>query len=87
MYCKRIEVYVRANNSRADDLSKEELQKRLEEDYELDISVSNNKVTATSGGSIAGDAIEGDLYAHTSGGNIALTNWPAAWKLPPAAGQ
>jgi hypothetical protein len=42
----RIEVYVRANNSKENDLSKDEIQKRLNEDYDLTISVSNNKVTA-----------------------------------------
>lgn len=43
----RIEVYVRANNRREVDLTKEEIAKRLSEDYDLNISVSNNKVTAT----------------------------------------
>jgi len=44
----RIEVYVKPNNNNgdADVLSKEEIQKRLTEDYNLNISVSNNKVTA-----------------------------------------
>lgn len=42
----RIEVYIRANNGRDNTLSKEEIEKRLAEDYELTISVSNNKLTA-----------------------------------------
>lgn len=42
----RIEVYVRANNRRDTELTKEEIAKRLNEDYDLNISVSNNKVTA-----------------------------------------
>jgi hypothetical protein len=42
----RIEVYVRPNNGKENTLTKEELQQRLAEDYELTISVSNNKLTA-----------------------------------------
>ena len=42
----RIEVYVQQNNSRLNTLSKEEIQKRLDEDYEMNIDVSNNKLTA-----------------------------------------
>ncbi len=41
----RVEVFVRANNNQ-DNLSKEEIKKRLDESYNLNISVSNNKVTA-----------------------------------------
>ena len=41
----RIEVYVSPNNNK-NDLSKEEIQKRLNELYDLDISVANNKLTA-----------------------------------------
>lgn len=40
----RVEVYVRGNNGR--DLSKEEIQKRLDEYYELTVTVENHKVTA-----------------------------------------
>ena len=43
----RIEVYVSPNNGK-DNLSKEEIQKRLDENYDLNIGVSNNKLTATS---------------------------------------
>ena len=42
----RVEVYIRGNNGRDNTLSKEEITKRLSEDYDLTISVSNNKVTA-----------------------------------------
>lgn len=44
----RIEVYVNTNNKRSGDerLSKEEIQKRLDADYELTISVNNGKVGA-----------------------------------------
>lgn len=43
----RIEVYVYPNNSKDDDLSKEEIQKRVTEKYDLEIKVVNNKLTAT----------------------------------------
>ena len=42
----KIEVYVSANNNR-NELSKEEIQQRLNEMYNLTISVANNKLTAT----------------------------------------
>jgi DUF4097 and DUF4098 domain-containing protein YvlB len=44
----RIEVYVNRNNNRNGDseLSKEEIQQRLNDDYNLDVSVSNGKLTA-----------------------------------------
>jgi hypothetical protein len=41
----RIEVYVSANNNR-NELSKEEIQQRLNELYSLNISIVNNKLTA-----------------------------------------
>lgn len=41
----RIEVYVQPNNNR-DDITKEEIRKRLEEDYNLEVSVSAGKLTA-----------------------------------------
>ncbi len=40
----RIEVYVRGNNDR--EFSKEEIQQRLNDDYELTVSVVNHKLTA-----------------------------------------
>jgi hypothetical protein len=42
----KIEVYVRANNGRDNTLTKDEIKKRLEEYYDLTISVSSNKLTA-----------------------------------------
>lgn len=41
----RVEVYVNANNS-SDNLSKEEIKRRLEENYDLDVSLSNNTLGA-----------------------------------------
>jgi len=41
----RVEVYITSNNNK--ELTKEEIQKRLDEKYNLNISVANNKVTAT----------------------------------------
>ncbi len=43
----RLEVYVQQNNGKNSSLSKEEIKKRLEEEYDLNISVNDNKVTAT----------------------------------------
>ena len=42
----RIEVYVEQNNFRFSALSKEEIKKRLDEDYDMTIEVNNNKLTA-----------------------------------------
>jgi hypothetical protein len=43
----RLEVYVKKNNNRGGEtLSDEEVQKRLSEDYDLNIDVSNGKVSA-----------------------------------------
>ncbi len=41
----RIEVYVNKNNN-GSDLSKDEIQKRINEDYDFNISVENNNITA-----------------------------------------
>jgi len=44
----RVEVYISSNNGRNNDaLSKEEIQKRLDEEYDLNISLNGNKLTAT----------------------------------------
>jgi hypothetical protein len=43
---QRVEMYVRSND-RHNDLSKAEIQKKLDEDYIIDISVANNKLTAS----------------------------------------
>jgi hypothetical protein len=40
----RVEIYVHGNNNQ--DLSKEEIDKRLAQDYELDVSVSNHELHA-----------------------------------------
>jgi hypothetical protein len=42
----RIEVYITASNGRHNTLSKEEIQKRLDADYELNITTANGKLTA-----------------------------------------
>ncbi len=42
----RIEVYVSENNGRLSNLSKEEIQKRLEEDYEFSVTSSDHKLIA-----------------------------------------
>lgn len=42
----RIEVYVRANGGINNKLDKEEIQQRLNEDYELTVSVNDNELTA-----------------------------------------
>jgi hypothetical protein len=44
----RIEVYITSNNGRENSLSKEEIQKRLSEDYEFSITASGGKLTAIS---------------------------------------
>lgn len=41
----RIEVYIRQNNN-GGELSKDEIQKKLDEDYNLNVSVESNKLTA-----------------------------------------
>src|SRR6187401_860375 len=40
----RIEVYIKGNNG--NDLSKDEIKKRLDEDYDLEVSASGGKLTA-----------------------------------------
>jgi DUF4097 and DUF4098 domain-containing protein YvlB len=41
----RVEVYIRGNNNR--ELSKEEIQKHLDEDYDMNISVNGHELSAT----------------------------------------
>jgi len=43
----RVEMYVYPNNGRKNSLSKDEIEKKLAEDYDINISLSNNKITAT----------------------------------------
>ncbi|MFI5186640.1 MAG: DUF4097 family beta strand repeat-containing protein [Chitinophagales bacterium] len=83
----RIEVYVSTTNNR-NSLSKEEIQKRLDELYDLNISVSNNKLTATAKRKQRMDDWKKSLSISfkvfvtkdvstdltTSGGSISLTN-------------
>ncbi|MFI5192730.1 MAG: DUF4097 family beta strand repeat-containing protein [Chitinophagales bacterium] len=42
----RIEVYVSGNNRRLSGLTKEDIQKRLDEDYNFSVTVDNHKLTA-----------------------------------------
>lgn len=42
----KIEVYVNANNNGDKELNRDEIARRLQEDYDLTIEVANNKVTA-----------------------------------------
>ena len=83
----RVEVYINANNS-SDDLSKEEIKRRLEENYTLDVSLSNNTLGAVAKPKernmnwkkslsisfkvFAPKNVNSDLA--TSGGSISLTN-------------
>jgi len=83
----RIEVYVSPNNNR-NNLSKEEIQQRLNELYDLNISVANNKLTATAKRKQKLDDWKKSLNISfrvfvtkdvstdlsTSGGSISLTN-------------
>ena len=83
----RIEVYVWASNGRDRDLSKEEIKKRLEEDYDLTVSTENHKLTAIAKPKHdfhnwnRGLSISFKVYVphtastdlRTSGGNISLT--------------
>jgi DUF4097 and DUF4098 domain-containing protein YvlB len=87
----RVEVYVWGNNGH-DDLSKEEIKKRLDEDYDLVISMSDHKLTATAkpkqhmdnwrhGLSISFRVyapVESSTLLRTSGGNIAIKNLSGA---------
>jgi DUF4097 and DUF4098 domain-containing protein YvlB len=82
----RIEVYIKGNNGH--DLSKEEIEKRLARDYDMDISANNHQLTATvkrkheiadwheslsiSFKIYVPEATATDL--HTSGGGIMLDN-------------
>jgi DUF4097 and DUF4098 domain-containing protein YvlB len=85
----RIEVYIRPSNGKDDrTYSKEEIQQRLTEMYDLDVSVANNKLTATAKSKerirdwkkalsisfriFVPKNISTDLS--TSGGSISLTN-------------
>jgi DUF4097 and DUF4098 domain-containing protein YvlB len=43
----RVEVFVWPNNGNKNSLSKDEIDQRIKEDYDLTVSVSNNKLTAS----------------------------------------
>src|SRR6185312_15788771 len=82
----RIEVYVRGNNDNK--LSKEEIQKRLDEDYSLEVAVKDNQLVAIAKQknrmlnwkkalSIAFKVYVGgkiDSKLSTSGGSISISN-------------
>jgi hypothetical protein len=83
----RVEVYIRGNNGR--ELSKEEIKRRLDEDYDLDVSVSGHEVHAIAKNKHHGNwdsnrsiSISFKIYVpqqvntdlRTSGGGISLDN-------------
>lgn len=86
----RLEVYIRGNHDNNDDrdLSKEEIEKRLNEQYDLTITVNDHKLTAIAKPKVRNmnwrkaltisfkayvpQAVSSDLQ--TSGGNISLKN-------------
>jgi hypothetical protein len=82
----RIEVYIKGNNG--NDLSKDEIKKRLDEDYELEVSASGGKLTAVAKSETFNMnwkralSISFKIYVpknvstdlNTSGGGITLTN-------------
>jgi DUF4097 and DUF4098 domain-containing protein YvlB len=84
----RIEVYIRSNHGNDDDLTKEEIQKRLDEQYDLNVSLNGNKLEAIAkpkdrnmnwrhGLSISFKAYVPQAVSSTlltSGGNISLKN-------------
>jgi hypothetical protein len=84
----KVEVFVSQNGNRQNSLTEEELKARVNEDYDLDVSVSNNKLTVTAKSKhriedwkkalnfsfkiYVPKNTETDLT--TSGGNISLSN-------------
>jgi hypothetical protein len=96
----KVEVYVTTNNS-SDKATKEEIKKRLEENYNLNISVSNNKLTATAEPKERnmnwkkGLSISFKIYAPqnlvtnlaTSGGSISLKNLSGAQNFKTSGGS
>jgi hypothetical protein len=95
----RIEVYITSNNNK--EITKEEIQKRLDEKYTLNLSVANNKVTATarlkekmndwkkalniSFKIFVPKNVSTDLS--TSGGNISLDNLSGKLKFSTSGGS
>ena len=95
----RIEVYVRGNNNSR--LTKEEIQKRLEEDYSLEVNVSGGELTAIAKQknrmlnwkkslSIAFRVYVGnkvDSKLSTSGGSIAISNLTGTQRFSTSGGS
>jgi hypothetical protein len=83
----RVEVYVQGNNGRTD-LSREEIQRRLDEQYDLTVDLQGNKLVAVAKGKKNSNwnnhglsvsfiiYTPGEVSSHvrTSGGNLALKN-------------
>ncbi|MEJ7647295.1 MAG: DUF4097 family beta strand repeat-containing protein [Chryseolinea sp.] len=95
----RIEVYVRSNNN--DNLSKDEAKKRIEEDYDLEVTASSGKLTATARPKLSNMnskrslSISFRIYAPknvstdlgTSGGNIDLNKLTGAQEFKTSGGS
>src|SRR5262245_33212437 len=96
----KVEVYVSSNMGREDNLSKEEIQQRLQK-YDLTVSVSNNKLTAIAKPKERnmdwkkGLSISFKIYVlksvatdlATSGGSISLTNLNGDHKFTTSGGS
>jgi hypothetical protein len=96
----RVEVYVTPSNSKSD-MSKEEIQKRLEEKYTLDVTVANGKVSAIAKSKeknldwkkalnisfkvFVPSGVSTDLS--TSGGNISLGNLSGTQEFSTSGGN
>lgn len=97
----RIEVYIRGNNGITGSISKDEIEKRLNERYKLDISVADNQLTATAKQKSnfsdwkKGLSISFRVYVpekistklSTSGGNISLNNLSGAQDFATSGGS
>lgn len=97
----RVEVYIRSNNGRDEQLSKEEIQQRLDADYVLDVSAQNGTITAKARTKhnnmnwkralsisfkiFVPQTVSTDLT--TSGGNIDLTNLSGDKKFTTSGGN
>jgi len=96
----KVEMYVNGNNGNSQ-LSKEEIQKRLDEYYEVNINYSNNMLTATAKNKYnnmdwkKGLSISFKVYVPknvstdlaTSGGSIKLTNLSGTQKFATSGGS
>ena len=96
----RIEIYIGGNNG--SELSKEEIKKRLDEDYELDVSVSNHELHAYAKRKHDGDwdwrrqlnisfkiyvPKDGNTHLETSGGSIHLDNLSGSEEFSTSGGS